>query len=87
MKHIIAISVLIVFLTPLAASGTDQSVLLTDSELSQLKGTGWCGFFDGLRTGLATSGAIAAFVPGAQGYAVGAGLAVALISVGTGLAC
>lgn len=81
----LTLTLLMVFSTCLAGGSTSR--MLTDSEMELLTGSGWCGFFTGVETGLTIGAFAAAFIPGGQPFAVGAGVAILVIKTSVTFAC
>lgn len=82
---ILSLTLLLLFSTCFAAGS--QSRMLTESEMEHLAGSGWCGFFTGVETGLTVGAFAAAFIPGGQPFAVGAGVAILVIKTSVTFAC
>lgn len=87
MKKLLLLLVITLLVFSPVYGGQSNSRALLEPEMAQVKGMGWCGFFDGFAEGLGTTAAIAFFIPGAQGYAVGAGLTATLMKTAITLAC
>lgn len=99
MKKMMVLALVCAVLTCAAAAGSPADTggtPLSELDLSLIRGTGdpteppavdYCGFFSGVRTGLALAAGISALFPGGQGFAGGFALAGLTVSVGVSLFC